>query len=98
MYRISPRHISDPLRLSNLLDRFLETLEQSPLHVPLRQLSYDTGIPVPVLYNMSRLHNAQEPTAGIEAADFYFLFSCIQFRYPTIQIYETPDGNWYFVL
>jgi hypothetical protein len=84
------------MRLSELLDLYLRTLRESPLQVTLRRLSYDTGIPERILCRLASLHRNPADETQIRLEDYYIVFANIQFRYPTVKMYECPDGAVFF--
>lgn len=96
MKRISPYRIQNKFHLSRLLDQLLHTLETCPLHVPLKTLSYDSQIPENIFRRLQTLHQHPEDAPNINAEDFHILFANILFRYPTIQLYELPNGHIFF--
>jgi hypothetical protein len=96
MTRIYPSKIQDRFYLSHLLDELLYTLENCPLQVPLKALSFDTQIPESIFQRLQTLHENPADAANITARDFHILFSNILFRYPTIRIYELPEGGVFF--
>ena len=98
MHRLQPHRMQDPVKLSRLLEAYLNTLQQSPLHVPLRALSYDTGIPEHVLEALASLHLNEPPDTDIPTHLFYALFNQMQLHFPTIQIFENDAGEWFFVV
>lgn len=98
MRRIYPRYIQDKFRLSKLLEQLLHTLETSPLQVKLRMLSYDCQIPEPIFIRMASLYRQPEDAGNVEASDFHIVFSNVLFRYPTVKIFEQPDGSFFFAM
>ncbi|MBK6932144.1 MAG: hypothetical protein IPH12_15260 [Saprospirales bacterium] len=96
MKRILPYRIRDKFYLSSLLDQLLHTLEACPLQVPLKALSYDAQIPEQIFIRLQVLHQHPEDAPNITAEDFHILFANILFRYPTIRLYELPDGRIFF--
>ncbi len=93
---MSLAQIQDPHRLSRLLDALLQTLENSAFQVSLQRLSYDTHIPECVLERLRNLHRATEPASDIEPKDFHVILPHILFRYPTVRVFELPDGSFFF--
>lgn len=98
MKRLRPKHIQDKFFLSELLERYLEVLQNSPLEVRLRALAYDTRIPESVFQRLMNLHRNPEDAPYIEASDYHILFSNIQFRFPTVRIWQDNEGNIVFEL
>jgi hypothetical protein len=96
MMRLRPSRVRDKKRLSVLLMQFLATLQESPLQVSLHRLSYDSGIPEPILQRLAELHMHPEDEIHIQLEDFYIVFANIQFRYPTVKMYEDRDGQVFF--
>lgn len=94
--RIYPGRIQDKFYLSRLLDLLLHTLAESPLQVRLKALSYDTQIPESIFLRLKDLHRQPEDAPNITAQDYHILFANILFRYPTVRLYEEPDGNIFF--
>lgn len=98
MRRIYPRSIKDKFYLSRLLELLLQTLESCPLQVSLRALSYDSHIPESILTRLAQLHCHPEDAMNINTEDFYVVFSNVLFRYPTVKIFEQPDGSIFFAV
>jgi hypothetical protein len=98
MRRLRPRSLRDKIRLSELLDLYLRTLLESPLQVTLRRLSYDTGIPERILCRLASLYFNPADETQIRLEDYYIVFANIQFRYPTVKMYECSDGAVFFKL
>jgi hypothetical protein len=96
MRRIYPARIHDKLYLSRLLDLLLHTLRECPLQVQRRALSYDAQIPESVFQRLQNLHRCPEDAPNITPQDFHILFANILFRYPTVRLYEQPDGSIFF--
>ena len=93
MKRIHPRQIEDKFVLSQLLERFLLTLQHSPLEVRLRALSYDSGIPENILLRLQNLHRNPEDAVNIQATDYHIVFANLLFRYPTIRLWLQRNGD-----
>ena len=93
MQRLHPRRLHDKLLLSQLFDRFLTALQQSPLEVKLRALSYDSGIPEAVLLRLQNLHRHPEDAPNIDAEDYHIVFANLLFRYPTIRLWRQRNGE-----
>lgn len=96
MRRLRPGSVRDKKRLSELLDLHLRALRESPLQVTLRRLSYDSGIPERILCRLASLYCNPADEAQIRLEDYYIVFANIQFRYPTVKMYECPDGAVFF--
>lgn len=96
MKRIYPTRIHDKFYLSRLLDLLLLTLEDCPLQVHLRALSYDAQIPESIFQRLQNLHRRPEDALHITAQDYHILFANILFRYPTVRLYEQEDGSIFF--
>ncbi len=94
--RIYPRRIQDKFYLSRLFDALLQTLEDSPLQVRPKALSYDTQIPERVLARLRNLHRDPEDAPNIYAEDYHVIFPHILIRYPTVRMFELPDGSFFF--
>lgn len=84
------------MHLSRLLDQLLSALEESPLQVHLKALSYDAQIPEPIFHRLKNLHGQPDDAPNITAEDFHILFSNILFRYPTVRMYQLP-GQYVFI-
>jgi hypothetical protein len=95
MLRIYPHKISDKAVLCDLLGRYLELLSSPPLNVDIRTLSFDTKIPESIFHRMLAL-NDQPEDDEIEALDYHILFSNLMFRFPTIRIWQTAKGEFFF--
>jgi len=96
MRRIYPARIHDKFYLSWLLDQLLQTLETCPLQVRLKALSYDSQIPECIFRRLQTLHLNPDDAPNINAEDYHILFANILFRYPTVRLYELPDGSVFF--
>jgi hypothetical protein len=96
MRRLRPGSLRDKKRLSELLDLYLRTLRESPLQVTLRRLSYDSGIPERILCRLASLHRDPADDTHVRLEDYYIVFANIQFRYPTVKMFECPDGRVFF--
>lgn len=96
MKRIYPRAIQDKFYLSRLLELYLQVLEQSPLQVRLKALSYDTDIPECIFTRLKNLHRHPEDAPNIETDDYHILFSNIMFRFPTVKMYRQSNGDVFF--
>lgn len=93
--RIYPRRTQDKHYLSRLFDALLQALEEGPMQLQIRTLSYDTQVPERVLLRLRRWHQ-QPDDSDVRAADFHLLFSLILTRYPTVKMFELPDGSFFF--
>lgn len=98
MKRIHPREIQDKFYLSRLLELLLQTLEESPLQVRLRALSYDSRIPESIFLQLVNLHRHPENAPNVNPQDFHIIFSNVLFRYPTVKMYEQDDGSVFFAM
>lgn len=98
MKRLYPRRILDPFFLSYILEQYLTALATSPMQVPLSALAYDTRIPEAVFHRLLQLRSNPEDAAYIHPEDFHILFSNILFRYPTVRIWQEPDGGIFIEL
>lgn len=96
MKRIYPARIHDKFYLAQLLNQLLQTLEQCPLQVSLRALSYDTQIPENIFKRLQNLPEHPEDAVNITAEDYHILFANILFRYPTVRLYEGPRRTIFF--
>jgi hypothetical protein len=96
MLRLRPSRMRDKKRLSELLDLYLQVLQKSALQVTLQRLSYDCGIPESILRRLASLHRLPEDDEQIRLEDYYVVFANIQFRYPTVKMFEKPDGQIFF--
>jgi len=96
MKRLYPRQIKDKFYLSRLLEKYLTTLEESPMQVRLRVLAYNSKIPESIFRRLMNLHNNPEDAPNINAEDYHILFSNILFRYPTVKMWLQDDGEVFF--
>jgi len=96
MKRIYPARIHDKFYLSRLLDQLIQVLEACPLQVRLKALSYDSQIPESIFRRLQQLHLNPADAGNITAKDYHIVFANILFRYPTVQLYELPDGAVFF--
>jgi hypothetical protein len=96
MTRIYPARIRDKFLLSRLLNQLLSVLEECPLQVHLKALSYDSQIPECIFRRLQNLHLNPEDAPNIHPEDYHILFANILFRYPTVRLYELPDGSVFF--
>ncbi len=93
--RIRPQRTQDKYYLSRLFDALLQALEEGPMQLQMRTLSYNTQVPEQVLTRLRQWHQHPDD-ADVRAADFHLLFSHILIRYPTIKMFELPDGSFFF--
>lgn len=98
MRLVRPGLLSDTHVLSALLDDLLFAMATSPLHTDIGLIAFETKIPARVLKCLASLHLEPENSADINAGDFHTVFSNILCRYPTIRIWLTDDGRWFFEL
>ncbi|MCC6463108.1 MAG: hypothetical protein IT260_21740 [Saprospiraceae bacterium] len=96
MKRIYPARIQDKFYLARLLSQLLQTLEECPLQVQLKALSYDTQIPESIFRRLQTLPEHPEDASNITAQDYHILFANILFRYPTVRLYEGPQRTIFF--
>lgn len=96
MQRIYPSRIHDKVFLSRLLDQLLCQLEECPLQVRLKALSYDAQIPEQIFLRLQNLHRNPEDAPNITAADYHIIFANILFRYPTVRLYRLANGRIFF--
>lgn len=96
MKRIYPRQIQDIFYLSRLLEKYLTTLEESPMQVKLRALAYNSQIPESIFQRLMNLHRDPSDAPNINAEDYHILFSNIMFRYPTVKMWLQDDGEVFF--
>ena len=96
MKKIHPRQIQDKMYLSRLLDQLLHALEESPMQVRVKALSFDSGISEAIFERLRTLHRHPEDARNIHAQDFHIVFSNVLFRYPTVKLYEQADGEVFF--
>lgn len=93
MKRIFPRSVQDKFYLSYILEQYLTALEESPLQVGVATMASDTRIPVSIFRRLVDLQRNPEDAEHIQAEDFHILFSNMLFRYPTVKIWQQPDGG-----
>ncbi len=96
MTRVYPSRIADKFVLCSLLNLYLDTIAQPPLSVTLRALSYDSDIPESIFKRLMNLNENLEDAPNIEAEDYHILFSNVMFRFPTVKIWMTPSGGYFF--
>ena len=96
MKRIHPSRIRDTVHLSRLLDQLMQALQSSPLQLQPKALCYDAHIPELVFRRLQDHHRQPEQPPGIQAEDFHILFANILFRFPTVRLYQRPDGRIFF--
>lgn len=98
MRRIFPRRINDKFQLSFILEEYLNALRDSPLRVYLGTLAYETRIPETVFQRLLNLRADPLDAQHVQAEDFHILFSNVQFRYPTLKIWELENGGIFIEL
>ncbi len=96
MKRLHPYQIRDKFYLSRLLELYITTLQESPLELRLKALAYDTCIQESIFYRLMGLYRHPEDASNIQAEDFHILFSNIMFRFPTVKMWRTDDGEIVF--
>ncbi len=94
--RIRPSQIQDKFYLSRLLELYLTTLQESVLELRIKGLAYDTGIPESIFHRLMSLYRNPEDAPNIHATDFHILFTNIMFRFPTVKMWATRDGEIVF--
>jgi hypothetical protein len=98
MKRLYPRQLNDKFLLSQLLERFLATLQHSALEVKMKALSYDSNIPEDILLRLQNLHRNPDDAVNIRAEDYHVVFSNLLFRYPTVRLWRQANGDVYIEL
>jgi len=93
MKRIFPRSIHNKFQLSYILEQYLGALHDSPMHVPLSSLAFETRIAEHVFQRLLNLRLDPKDAQNIQAEDFHIMFSNLQFRYPTLKIWELEGGE-----
>ena len=93
MRRLYPRQIQDKFYLSRLLERYLQALQESPLQVQLKALSWESQIPENIFQRLMDLQRNPADAPNINAEDFHILFSNIMFRFPTVKLWLQDDGE-----
>ena len=96
MTRLHPRQIQNKFYLSRLLELYITTLQESPLELRLKGLAYDTGIQESIFRRLMNLYCNPEDAPNINAEDFHILFANIMFRFPTVKMWLTEDGEVVF--
>lgn len=96
MKRIRPRQIQDKFYLSRLLELYITTLQESPLELRLKSLAYDTRIPESIFHRLMNLYRNPVDAPNINAEDYHILFSNIMYRFPTVKMWLTEDGETVF--
>lgn len=96
MKRLFPRRIKDKFYLSRLLELYLRTLQESPLELRLKALAYDSRIPESIFHRLASLHQNPEDAPNIHAEDYHIVFSNIMYRFPTVKLWLTDDGEIVF--
>ena len=92
MKRIRPHRIRDKF----YLEPYITTLQNSPLELRLKGLAYDTRIPEPIFQRLIDLSRHPEDAPNIKAEDYHVLFANIMFRFPTVKLWESDDGEIVF--
>lgn len=95
MERLYPRKIRDKAFLSRLLGLYIQTLEQSPFELTMRNLAWDTQIPESIWHRLMRYHQTPSDEHLITVEDFHIAFSNIMIHYPTVAIWRDIDGGIY---
>lgn len=98
MKRVFPRNNYNKFQLSYILEQYLTALRESPLQVQLGSLAYETRIPECVFQRLLNLRSDPMDAQNIQAEDFHILFSNIQFRYPSLKIWELENGEIFIEL
>ena len=98
MKRLRPHQIQDKNYLSRLLELYITTLQESPLELRLKGLAYDTRIPESIFHRLMGLYRNPEDAVHINAEDFHIVFSNIMFRFPTVKMWLTDQGEVLFEL
>ncbi len=93
MKRIYPYRIQDKYYLSWLLDYYITALQESPLQVRVKALSYDSGIPESIFYRLMALHKNPDDGPNINAEDLHILFANVMYRFPTVKIWQEYNGH-----
>ncbi len=93
MRRLHPRQIQDTCYLSGLLEKYLQALQESPLQLQLKTLSWESQIPENIFRRLMDLQHNPADAANIRAEDFHVLFSNIMFRFPTVKLWLQDDGQ-----
>ncbi len=96
MKRLRPHLIQDKFYLSRLLELYITTLQESPLELRIKGLAYDTGIPESIFNRLMSLYHNPADAPNIHAADFHILFTNIMFRFPTVKMWQTKEGEIFF--
>ncbi len=94
--RIYPLKIRDKRRLSLLFDKLLQALEEEPMCLSLRAVSLSTNIPEEIIMRLRHLHCQTEDAPEIAVEDYHLIFTHVLIHYPTVQIFELPDGTVFF--
>lgn len=95
MKRIFPKTLRDKIRLSQVLEQYLIALNEPPMEISTARLAFETRIPEQVFIRLAELARNPADADNIEPEDFHILFSNICFRYPTVRIWQQPDGGIY---
>lgn len=98
MKRLYPYRIQDKFYLSYLLEQYLTALETSPMQVRLSDIAYDSRIAESIFRRLVALQRNPDDALHIQAEDFHIVFSNILFRYPTVKIWQRPNGEVFIEL
>lgn len=96
MKRLKPVQIQDTLYLSRLLELYITRLQESPLELRLKELAYDSGIPISIFERLMALYRCPADAINIRAEDFHILFANIMFRFPTVKMWVQEDEEVFF--
>ncbi|MBP6812858.1 MAG: hypothetical protein KA138_15120 [Saprospiraceae bacterium] len=96
MTRLRPHQIQDKFYLARLLELYITTLQESPLELRLKGLAYDTGIQESIFRRLMNLYRNPDDAPNINAEDFHILFANIMFRFPTVKMWLTDEGEVVF--
>ncbi len=96
MKRLRPHQIQDKIYLSRLFELYITTLQESPLELRLKGLAYDTDIQESIFRRLMNLYRNPDDAPNINAEDFHILFANIMFRFPTVKMWLTDDGEVVF--
>lgn len=95
--RFYPVHCQEVRVLSELLERYLQFLADSPLQCSLSQLSQQAGVAAATLQALSQMHRTVHLPDDLTPKDFHLVFAHLMFRYPTVKMYRAePDGHIFF--
>ncbi|MFN0174720.1 MAG: hypothetical protein ACKVU0_08755 [Saprospiraceae bacterium] len=96
MKRLRPHQILDKIYLSRLLELYITIVQESPLALRLKGLAYDTGIQESIFRRLMNLYRNPDDAPNINAEDFHILFANIMFRFPTVKMWLTDEGEVVF--